>query len=65
MNSDEKGMNTDDGNCFAKHLNHPCSSVDIRARHLQPLRFRGDHHSADFAGAHVLGPHCAEPAAPC
>jgi hypothetical protein len=38
MNTDEKGMNTDDGDCFAKHKNHSCSSVDIRVHHLQAAR---------------------------
>ena len=38
MNTDEKGMNTDGRSCFVKHLNHPCSSVDIRVHHLQALR---------------------------
>jgi hypothetical protein len=28
-------MDTDGRGCFAMHLNHPCSSVDIRVHHLQ------------------------------
>ena len=38
MNADEKGMDTDGWICFAKQLNHPCPSVDIRVHHLQALR---------------------------
>ena len=45
MNTDEKG-DTDGKIRFAKHLNYPCSSVNIRVHHLQTLRSRGDHHSA-------------------
>jgi hypothetical protein len=35
MNTDQEGMDTDGRGCFAMHLNHPCSSVDIRVHHLQ------------------------------
>src|SRR5207247_10775451 len=33
MNTDENGMDTDGGICFARHLNPPCSSVGIRDHH--------------------------------
>jgi hypothetical protein len=29
MNTDEEGMDTDGSICFAKQLNHPCTSVSI------------------------------------
>jgi len=36
LNTDKKGMATDCGACFAKHSNHPGSSVGIRVTIFKP-----------------------------